>query len=205
MREFWTSEQDELLMELFSKTPTIDICDKLGKSYSSVAQRATRLGLKKDPAYIFEVTMQLAQKLQHNGKRYQFKKGQVSWNKGKKMPDSVKEKVKATFFPKGHQPHNTKPAGHERISKDGYIEVRIRAGKYVQKHKLVWELEHGLVPKDKVLKFIDGNPLNCTVKNLMLISRADLMKLNTRHNWPVEIQEVIKLKNKINKQIDAKK
>ena len=52
-----------------------------------------------------------------------FKAGHVPHNKGKKTPERVKEKIKATktMFQKGNVPHQTLPLGTERYDKNGYI------------------------------------------------------------------------------------
>lgn len=47
-----------------------------------------------------------------------FVKGSTSWNKGIKMDDKTREKVKRTFFKNGSIPHNAKPVGSIRIYKD---------------------------------------------------------------------------------------
>lgn len=56
---------------------------------------------------------------------------------------------------KGNLPHNTKPIGYERISKDGYVEVKVKMrpsspycnDNFIPKHRLLWEAENGPVPK----------------------------------------------------------
>ncbi|MGH1465542.1 MAG: hypothetical protein ACRBBQ_09315 [Cognatishimia sp.] len=54
------------------------------------------------------------------GRTGHFRKGQHSWNKGKKMPFNPNSA--ATQFKAGHLPHNHKGAGHEKICpKDGYV------------------------------------------------------------------------------------
>lgn len=44
------------------------------------------------------------------------------------------------------------------------------------------------------LTFRDGNKQNTTLDNLQLVSRADLMRRNTRHNLPPELNELIGLR-----------
>ena len=56
-----------------------------------------------------------------NGLTGRFKKGQIPHNKGKK--GVYAKGCEKTWFATGHLPHNTKPIGYERISKDGYIDV----------------------------------------------------------------------------------
>src|SRR4051812_31988258 len=52
-----------------------------------------------------------------------FASGIVPANKGRKMP--FNSNSARTQFKKGQLPHNTKYLGHERISKDGYVEISI--------------------------------------------------------------------------------
>lgn len=87
----------------------------------------------------------------------------------------------ASEFKKGNRPWNYKPVGTERINADGYWDVKIAdPKKWRQKHILVWEAANGPVPKNKVVLFGDGNPLNCTLENLLLISRRELLVMNHR-------------------------
>ncbi len=129
------------------------------------------------------------QALSATGKRYgiksgrtgQFTKGMTSWNKGKK--GFSYEGMKATQFKKGHKPHNWVPIGTERITKDGYIEVKIQEGKFQKnwkgKHILIWEQYHGRpVPPGYAVIFGDGNNRNFDPENLLLVSRAQLIRMN---------------------------
>ena len=63
-------------------------------------------------------------------------------NKGRKQTEYMSEeqlaKTKATRFKKGHVPKNHKPVGYERITRDGYIEVKTAEPN-------VFELKHRLV------------------------------------------------------------
>lgn len=40
-------------------------------------------------------------------------------------------------------------------------------------HVVVWETHHGPVPRNQIIKFKDGNRLNCDIKNLELKSRQE--------------------------------
>ena len=42
-----------------------------------------------------------------------------------------------------------------------------------QKHRVVWEQAHGPIPEGYLVKFKDGNRMNCSIDNLYLVSRAD--------------------------------
>lgn len=103
------------------------------------------------------------------------------------------EKSRATQFKPGSLPHNTKPIGYERLSKSGYIEVKVKMrptalpdGKrcndnFVPKHKLVWEAANGPVPEGCIVVFKDGNKQNITLENLACITRKQNAVLNHAH------------------------
>lgn len=108
-----------------------------------------------------------------------FEKGHVPYNKGMKrgsLPGMV-----ATQFKEGHVPHNHKPVGSERDSRNGYIERKIAEPKtWRAVHVLNWEAVHGPVPKGYVVIFKDRNRLNSDISNLLLVSRAELARMNQR-------------------------
>lgn len=125
------------------------------------------------------------------GRTGQFAPGTVPPNKGKPcLPGQGGRHPNArkTQFRKGNQPHNTKFAGHERVSKDGYVEISIEEvnphtgfeRRYVLKHRCLWELQNGPVPEGMSLKCRDGDRLNTEPSNWVLIPRALLPRLNGR-------------------------
>jgi hypothetical protein len=114
-----------------------------------------------------------------------FRPGQIPPNKGRKgycSPGSEKG-----WFQPGQMPFNTMPLGSERISKDGYVEVKYseKSGspknRWKGKHVLIWEKANGPVPKGHAIIFADGNRLNMTLKNLLMVSRAELAVMNHSH------------------------
>jgi hypothetical protein len=120
-----------------------------------------------------------------NGLGGHFKKGQTPFNAGTKGL----MKANITSFRKGCIPATTKPLGSERIcSKDGFILIKIAERnpytgaptRYKHKHVHLWERVHGPVPKGMVVVFKDGNKLNCVDQNLILLSRAELLRLNQK-------------------------
>lgn len=113
------------------------------------------------------------------GKPYRFKKGQKSWNKGKKGYMGANR----TSFKKGSIPPNRLPIGSERIdSKDGYIHIKIQDGhlnkNWKPKHILIWEEHNGPVPDGQAIIFGDGDKRNFDIDNLICVSRAQLVRLN---------------------------
>lgn len=106
-----------------------------------------------------------------------YPKGNIPFNKGKKgICYAGSEK---TWFKSGKMPHNHKPVGSERVSVDGYIEIKVaESKKWRLKHRVVWEMAHGKIPRNHVIIFLDGNKLNVTVENLKLVSRGQLLLMN---------------------------
>lgn len=121
------------------------------------------------------------------GQTGQFAKGAVPANKGKKMPYNPKRA--ATQFKPGHRPANSKYAGHERVNRDGYVEISIKETnphtgferRYVHKHRHLWEKKNGPVPEGYALKCLDGNKQNTDPSNWQAIPRAMLPRLNGIH------------------------
>jgi hypothetical protein len=118
-----------------------------------------------------------------------FEEGHVPHNKGKLCPEGTGGRhpnSRRTQFRKGGEPHNTKFLGHERVSKDGYLEISIAdtnphtefCRRYVLKHKYVWEQANGQLPEGMALKCLDGNRLNTDPSNWELVPRAVLPRLN---------------------------
>ena len=106
-----------------------------------------------------------------------FKKGNVSHNKGKLgLHYSPK-----TEFKKGHIPANHKVVGSERITKDGYIEIKTaEPNKWKLKHRIVWQKANGEMPDGHALIFADGNRENLSLDNLVLVSRSQLLVANSK-------------------------
>lgn len=121
-----------------------------------------------------------------------FPSGVIPWNTGKAMP--YHPNSARTQFQKGQRPHNTKYPGHERLSKDGYIEISIEERnphtgferRYVLKHKYLWEQSHGPVPKGMCLKCLDGNRQNTDPSNWECIPRGVSMLMNNRWSMGFE-------------------
>lgn len=115
----------------------------------------------------------------NSGLSGKFRKGQAPHNKGKKMPKEVYEKVKHTMFAKGNVPPNHRPVGSERISKDGYIEVKVaEPNKWRLKQRVVYEEAKGKIPEGCTIILLDGNKRNFDIDNLRCITRSELLYLN---------------------------
>lgn len=198
----FNKRDDDYIKENFPNMTTKFVADKMGRSAASVNYRACQLGVKKDKAYL---NLNAGRLKGTEGQAYRFKKGHVSFNKGKKMETYASRdaiaRIQHTQFKKGAQPHNVKWDGAERITKDGYVEVRVSMGKWKLKQRLVWEMVHGSIPKGSVVRFRDGNKLNTELSNLELCTRGQLALNNSIHRYPVDVKKSIRLVHKLNKLI----
>jgi hypothetical protein len=146
------------------------------------------------------------------GRTGRYEKGAVPLNKGQKMP--FHPNSARTRFQKGQSPRNTKWLGHERVSKDGYVEISIAETnphtgyerRYVLKHLHLWKQANGPLPKGHCLKCLDGNKQNTDPSNWEAVPRALLPKLAGRwgHSYdaaPAELKPtllaVAKLQHKV--------
>ncbi len=112
----------------------------------------------------------------------QFQPGHTPANKGKKgvsHPNAV-----PTQFKKGKMPWNYVPVGSERINADGYVDVKVADGQaqhnWKGKHILTWEKHNGPVPPGHAVIFGDGDMRNFDPGNLLLVTRAQLVRMNQK-------------------------
>jgi hypothetical protein len=163
----------------------------------SIAQDA---GLKKSREWIAEKARQQSSDPNHGGRKTLFAKGGVSWNKGKKglyHPNSA-----ATYFKKGHVPHNKCKVGDVRKPAD-YWKVKIaEPNAWEFCHIFNWRKAHGEIPPGLCVSFRDGNINNYELENLELLTKAELFQKHWIHNLPEDLKEVIytlgSLKRRIN-------
>ncbi len=111
-----------------------------------------------------------------------FQGATAGWNKGIKMKPSTYEKCSATMFKKGHIPLNKKPIGSERVNVDGYVEIKVtESGNWKLKHRYVYEQHHNVkLGRNDIVTFLDGNPLNCDIENLVKVDRNILKIMNQK-------------------------
>ncbi len=202
MKTWWTPEEDEILRREHGKLTVEQLYNLLpDRSRSAIKNRRNTLGLRLDDTVRAE-----------RSTIGQFKKGNIPFTKGKKQTDYMSneaiEKTKIGHFRKGWQPRNTKFDGAESLrievgTQRKYLYIRLQRNKWVEKHRLIWEQEHGKIAPGYNIVFKDGNTLNCTIENLECISDAEIMARNTIRRFPIEVQETIhalhKLKNRIKK------
>lgn len=106
-----------------------------------------------------------------------FEKGITPHNKGKKFPGTGNKST----FRKGATPHNKMKVGEDAVTTDGYVKTKIaEPNVWEYKHKLIWTEVHGPIPEKHSIIFADGNKLNLSIDNLLLVSKAELLMLNRR-------------------------
>ena len=126
----------------------------------------------------------------NTGRTGRFERGHRPANKGTKGI----MKANKTSFQKGHTPKNHKEVGSERVSVDGYTEIKVaEPNKWRLKHRVMYEKYHNveLDPKQLVI-FADGDKRNLTKENLLLVDNKQLLTLN-QHKLIKENGELTKV------------
>lgn len=222
-RRPWTPDEHAMMRRRYPHEPTVAIAAALGRSVAQVYQCADRLGLSKTDAYLASPHACRLRRGDNVGAAFRFTKGQVPPNKGLRRPGySVgRGRMQETQFKagalSGRAKQLLKPIGAERISKDGYLERKIRddipagvsrreANRLRQRrwravHLIVWEEANGPLPKGFAVCFKNGDKRDIRLDNLELVKRADLMHRNTIHNLPPELKKTVQLLGRVTRQI----
>ena len=199
----WTNEEIEYLHANYADNFTEDVAKALNRTVSGVYGKAYSLDIKKSKLHHERVMAKTSVKLKENAKIHRYAKGHVPANKGKKVAVTTYNKCAPTMFKKGNKPHNFKPVGSERITKDGYLERKVANPKtWRAVHVLVWEAAHGPVPAKHKVIFKDNNKLNNELSNLECVSYADAMRRNSIVRYPADLRFAMKTLKKLKKQIN---
>ena len=119
-----------------------------------------------------------------------YRKGNPPATKGKKQseycsPEAI-ERSKKTRFKKGNIPHNTLPVGTIRANGHGDLIVKVQetGGQWERWRylsRVVWEQHNGPIPEGMAVSFKNGDRSDCSIENLMLISRGENAALTRMH------------------------
>jgi hypothetical protein len=94
-RHIWTSEQLAYLQANYADTPSQILVDYFDVPIYKIYSKARRLKLQKSEAFLkSEASGRLRSE---TGAAYRFQQGNISCNKGKKMPSEVYQKIQATM------------------------------------------------------------------------------------------------------------
>ena len=97
-------------------------------------------------------------------------------NKGKKFPGTGSR----TAFKKGNVPANKMKVGEDTLTTDGYVKTKIaEPNLWEYKHELIWIKAHGPISEKHCIIFADSNKLNLSIDNLLLVSKVELLMLNS--------------------------
>jgi hypothetical protein len=201
-KRLWSADDDAMLAARYPHEPTGAVARDLRRSVASVYARADKLGLAKSAAYLASPAACRLRRGGDVGATTRFQPGQAPPNKGLRRPGWSPGRMRETQFRKGERRGVAvalwKPIGTERLSKDGYLQRKVnndlplqRRWKFV--HLIVWEAAHGPVPKGFAVSFRNGDRSDVRLDNLVLVSRADLMRRNTLHNYPPTLKSTIQL------------
>lgn len=208
-RAHWTDAEIGLLTLLYPDKTTATIATLINKSVQQIYDKARKLGIKKSAEFMASPAS--GRTAGQHGQSHRFTKGHEPWNKGIKglnFPGS-----QATQFKKGNRTgkaaRNYQPIGHERLGKDGYLQRKINDDMPLQRrwravHIILWESVNGPLPKGYCLAFRDKNKTNIQIDNLELITRIELAKRNSVHNYGTEIAQLYRLKGAITRQINKR-
>lgn len=160
----WSDEEKEYLKEI---TP--------GHHYAEIVELMNK---KFDREFTVELVKNAIGRYKLNtGFNGRFEKGLIPHNKGQK--GVCAKGAEKGWFKKGQTPINHKLVGSERITKDGYIMLKVaEPNKWRLKHVVEWEKHNGKLPKNHALIFLDRNKQNTSIDNLKLVSRSELLIIN---------------------------
>lgn len=127
-----------------------------------------------------------------------YQKGHPPGNKGKTLEEyagkraaEIREKISGTQFKKGQKPANLKQVGDITVVSGYKLRKKQMEGSQWERweflHRAVWEEANGPVPEGCMVSFKDGNPLNCELSNLMLLTQrenAQMTRLKFRFEDP---------------------
>lgn len=208
-RRFWTDAEMWRLIALHPDMSNAQLVTRVGHPYSSISQMAIALGLHKSPEYLSTIPARTG--MLQAGRPFRFPKGNVPWTAGRKGW-TAGGRAAETRFKKGHFPANRDPdfyvIGALRVNTDGYIDMRVSFERgalgWRALHRILWQDAHGPIPKGFAVRFKDGDRLNVELDNLDLLSRGDLLRRNSIHNFPPVLRSTINALGRLKRRIREK-
>lgn len=214
----WPALELEILRVVYPHHSTAKIAAAFGRSASSVNGAADKLGLHKSAEYLASADACRLRRGDNVGAAYRFKKGHVTWNKGKKLPGWTRGRMAETQFKKGQRTgaaaRNWFPVGTIRKDREGFLRIKVRESLPTDRYhgfgnteiwpllnRQIWQQHHGPIPAGHIVAFKDGDRANCDIANLELMSQAEMMRRNTIHRLPEQLVSVIMLNGALKRKI----
>lgn len=168
----WTSEEKEYLKEIANNYSTSEavklMIDRFNRNFTREQVKAIkyRLGIRSNSGIVVGV------------------KGAPPFNKGMKQSEFMNEysieNSKKTRFKKGHEGYGGKKIGSEKRDKDGYTLIKVDKRNWELKHRYIWKRKYGEIPDNSVIIFADKNRNNVSLDNLLMITRSEMLVMNTK-------------------------
>lgn len=223
-RRPWAKRELQLLRKRYPHEPTARLAKDLGRSASTVHQKAVKIGLHKSRAYMQGEYARNQRRIAMTNPGMiasRIKPGNVPANKGLRRPGWSVGRMAETQFKKGRPAvaaHNYVPIGTEKYDVKRKTIVRkltddpavFPVNRWRPVHVLVWEAEHGPVPKGHIVRFKKGLKTlvttEITIDRLELVTLAENMRLNSFHNnYPKEVGLAIQAKAVLTRAINRAK
>ena len=206
-RRTWTPAEDMRLSAAYPDTPTADLAAEFNCKPSQIHDHAHKLGVRKSKAFMTELLRECAKRAAAGGVAHRFKPGHTTWNKG--LLFIVGGRSAETRLKPKNVPPNYLPLGSERHSKEGYLQRKLTDTGYpprdwVAVHHIIWREAGHEIPKGHALVFRDGDKTNVVLENLELITRQELMRRNSYHQYGPEIVKAIQLRGVVIRQINKR-
>lgn len=207
-RHQWTEPEIETLRQHYPHEPTATVAARIGVSEKQAYSKAAQLGVYKTKAYFRSPQSACIKPGERRARQTEFQSGHSAWNKGLNYQPGGR--CDETQFQPGHKPHNWHPIGHERLTKEGYLQRKmtdtgVTRRDYIAVHHLIWHEAGREIPPGYALCFKDGDKTRIALDNLELVPRADLMRRNSVHNLPKELADLVHLRGVVQRQINKEK
>ena len=194
----WTAQEIEDLREIYPGNDTEDVAIVLGRSVGAVLNMASKMKIRKIAAWVEQQRKRFAE----GGKKNRYRKGHVPANACTVGVSGQHPNSRKTQFKKGHLPKNTLQDGAITVRDDkrGVPQKFTRVGlaKWVYLSRYNYEKFVGPIPKGHVIRFLDGDTMNCDPSNLECVSQRLNMLINSKHGYTrkqAEVKEVCLLIN----------
>ncbi|WP_285259215.1 HNH endonuclease signature motif containing protein [Halopseudomonas bauzanensis] len=201
-RKYWTPTEEQRLRALYPNTPMPQLEVIFQRTDRQIYYKADRLGIKRSEEYLAGPNGGRLTGRDSRGTSTRFEPGLTPWNKGRKGWQAGGRSAE-TQFKKGEMAGRAqalyKPVGHERITKDGILQRKVRDDgplhrRWKSVHSILWEEHHGPIPSGHIVVFKDKGPrhTDITIGRLEMITRAENARRNTIHRYPPELKHAIR-------------